>query len=178
MTKSLSADADLFEVSTYLNWVFKWCSSLINVRWKRNDFYRVNVFMQLFLQSTKSVIDYESLCIIWIKFSMSIILDWISISYLNVSLCSVWAESRSLSYMSKLGSLFNRRCISVPEYFYCWVHTFTSKYISVYLYISVLLFWQEDKPWEWDRLFTEVTSELFVQTEQTEENDIGDQVLP
>lgn len=63
----------------------------------------------------------------------------------------------------------------MPEYFYCWVHTITSKYISVYLYISVL---QEDKPWEWDRLFTEVTSELFVQTEQTEENDIGDQVLP
>lgn len=49
----------------------------------------------------------------------------------------------------------------------------------MYLYDdSVLLFWQEDKPWEWDRLFTEVTSELFVQTEQTEENDIGDQVLP
>lgn len=37
---------------------------------------------------------------------------------------------------------------------------------------------EEDKPWDWDRLFTEVTSELFVQTEQTEENDIGDQVLP
>ena len=37
---------------------------------------------------------------------------------------------------------------------------------------------QEDKPWDWDRLFTEVTSELFTQTEQTEENDIGDQVLP
>nr|XP_022331566.1 intraflagellar transport protein 43 homolog A-like isoform X2 [Crassostrea virginica] len=37
---------------------------------------------------------------------------------------------------------------------------------------------EEDKPWDWDRLFTEVTSELFTQTEQTEENDIGDQVLP
>lgn len=37
---------------------------------------------------------------------------------------------------------------------------------------------EEDRPWDWDRLFTEVTSELFTQTEQTEENDFGDQVLP
>ena len=29
---------------------------------------------------------------------------------------------------------------------------------------------QEDKPWDWDRLFTEVTSELLTQWEKTEEN--------
>ena len=28
---------------------------------------------------------------------------------------------------------------------------------------------QEDKPWDWDRLFTEVTSELLTQWEKSEE---------
>ena len=32
----------------------------------------------------------------------------------------------------------------------------------------VLLCIQDDKPWDWDRLFTEVTSELLTQWEQTE----------
>lgn len=31
-----------------------------------------------------------------------------------------------------------------------------------------LYVWQEDVPWEWDRLFTEVTSELLTEWEKKE----------
>ena len=37
---------------------------------------------------------------------------------------------------------------------------------------SLSLDFQEDKPWDWDRLFTEVTSELLTEWEQDE---IGEQ---
>ncbi|XP_060077524.1 intraflagellar transport protein 43 homolog [Ylistrum balloti] len=34
---------------------------------------------------------------------------------------------------------------------------------------------EEDKPWDWDRLFTEVTSEILMQMENTEEPDVSEQ---
>ena len=34
---------------------------------------------------------------------------------------------------------------------------------------------QEDKPWDWDRLFTEVTSELLTQWEKNEQSEPNDQ---